>query len=81
MVVRVLLFGPYADAVGAASVSVTLAGEPTCAAVREGLARGHPALVGMMTGARFAVNGRFADERGVVREADEVALIGLVSGG
>ncbi|MFO0829172.1 MAG: MoaD/ThiS family protein [Phycisphaerales bacterium] len=81
MSVVVLLFGPHAAAVGADRVSVDLGGTHTCDALVGALRVQHPALGGLMGGARIAVNGRFAAPETVVARGDELALIGLVGGG
>ncbi len=81
MRVRVLLFGPEADAAGASEVSVDVDETPTCAALRAHLARAVPALVPSLPGCRFALNGEFAPDSSAIGEGDEVALIGMVSGG
>ena len=81
MRVNVLLFGAEARAVGAASVAIEVNENATCAGVMEVLARDSAVLRPMLPQGRIALNGRFggADER--INASDEVALIGLVSGG
>jgi len=81
MTVEVLLFGPERAAVGADRVRVPLADERTCAALRAGLAAAAPALAPALATARFAVNSRFVADSYGIGEGDEVALIGMVSGG
>lgn len=81
MRVRVLLFGAEADALGRRDVSIETGDAPTCGDVRDRLAREHPALSPFLPAARFAVNFQFADPARTIRPGDEVALIGLVSGG
>ena len=81
MTLRVLIFGPFAARAGRDHVPVTLADDRTCAAVLREVAQACPTLAPMLTGARLAVNSRFAEAGQVVREGDEVALIGMVSGG
>lgn len=76
MVIRVYVFGPEAAALGASSVDVEVGETPTCQCVLEELKRIHPALTG-----RIALNHAFVDGDQEVCEDDEVALIGLVSGG
>ncbi len=78
---RVLLFGPEAAAVGAPHVDLDLSLPCDCAQVRERLARAAPELAPALASARFAVNHAFADDSHTVHPGDEVALIGLVSGG
>lgn len=81
MTLRVLIFGPEAAKAGRDHVAVTLAEDRTCAAILRALAHACPALGPTLTGARLAVNSRFAEPSHIVREGDEVALIGMVSGG
>ncbi len=83
MTVNVLVFGPYADAVGDACVEVVLPdeGDVTAAEVLELLSEQHPALRAMLVHAMLAVNNGRAEESTVVRPGDELAIIGLVSGG
>lgn len=81
MEVRVLLFGPQADAAGRAHVAVTLPDDATCADLRSRLAEAAPTLAPSLDASRFAVNSEFADESTRLSETDEIALIGLVSGG
>ena len=94
MEVTVKLFGAEAEAVGEASVVVQVAGGAgngadgvdgadgaDCAAVRSALAAACPALEPLLSHARFAVNSSYATDDTVIMPGDEVALIGLVSGG
>lgn len=81
MRVRVLLFGNEARAVGQGQVDIALDGEPTCASLRRAMLSQFPALGPSLGAARFAVNHEFADDSRPLREGEEVALIGMVSGG
>jgi molybdopterin converting factor small subunit len=82
MTIDILLFGPLATRAGAGRIAVPVAELPvTCQALRDALVQAHPELAEALPLHRFAVNARFAGEDGVVREGDEVALIGMVSGG
>lgn len=80
MRVEVLLFGAEREAAGSDRAVVEVS-HATCAGVREGLVRQHPVLVRFLGAARLAVNGEFAGEGQAIEAADEVALIGMVSGG
>ena len=82
MKVTVLLFGPYADAVNDSSVTVEMS-SPSCTAdeVKAQLAEQFPVLSGMLGPAILAVNHQAVRPNQAVREADEVAIIGLVGGG
>ena len=81
MTLRVLIFGPFAAKAGRDHVPVTLANDRSCGAVLRAVAQACPTLAPMLAGARLAVNSQFADAGQVVRDGDEVALIGMVSGG
>jgi len=81
MLVRVLLFGPEADAAGAREVRVEVPSGATCADLRSRMETDIPALGPSLGSGRFAVNSEFAPDSAPVREDDEIALIGLVSGG
>lgn len=74
--IRVRLFGPEAAAIGTDSVQVTLQGAASCQNLLDELTRIHPDLTG-----RIAINHEFAQPEQIIGESDEVALIGLVSGG
>ncbi|MEM7681277.1 MAG: MoaD/ThiS family protein [Planctomycetota bacterium] len=78
----VRLFGPQADAVGERSVRLTLPCEScTCAQVLDALRTAAPPLAESIDSSRLAVNQRLADPADPVRPTDEIALVGMVSGG
>lgn len=81
MKVRVLLFGPQADAAGRREVVISLGADRSCRAVMGELGAACPALAGSLASSRLAVNHEFAEESRLVTEGDEVALIGMVAGG
>ena len=81
MRIRVLLFGAEAAAAGRREVSVDLDADATCAALKRALERAEPALRPLLGVARVAVNSEFAPEEQRIQPGDEVALIGMVSGG
>jgi len=84
MPLTVLLFGPHAAAAGAPSLAITPPQQPsapTCGQVLEAIPKHAPALAPLMAGARLAVNHRFAQPHQPIHPGDELALIGLVSGG
>jgi len=62
-------------------VELDLPPPATCHALRERLAAAFPALRPHLSSARFAINSRFAAPDQPINPADEIALIGLVSGG
>lgn len=80
---EVLLFGPYADAAGARSVSVEVGSDGTvrAGALLAAVGEQTPALRPLLGGARLAVNSRFAASDDEVSASDEIALVGLVGGG
>jgi molybdopterin converting factor small subunit len=53
----------------------------TVADVRAALLASYPRLAGILPSCRLAVNQELAEETGLVREGDEVALVPPVSGG
>jgi molybdopterin converting factor small subunit len=77
---KVKLFGAEAHAAGAREVAVALEGR-TCASLRAALERSVPALQPFLSKCRFAVNHEFATDDRILSESDEIALIGMVSGG
>ncbi len=81
MSIRVLLFGPEAAALGRDHILVALEPGDNCAALLERLHADFPALRPSLAAARLAVNSEFAPPDHPVRAGDEVALIGMVSGG
>ena len=81
MTVRVLLFGPQAALAGASAVDVTVADAPTPTGLLAALSTQHPSLADSLGASRLAVNHEFADPASAIQPGDEVALIGMVSGG
>lgn len=81
MRVRVLLFGPYAVAANAGHIDVDVPDNANASGVLRSISMGFPALAAMVAGARLAVNHSFALDDDAVRAGDELALIGMVSGG
>ena len=83
MTLNVLLFGPYAEAAQRDSVEVILPGNSGCTAgeVLETLAEQQSALRAMLPAAMLAVNCQCVRPEHPVAEEDELAVIGLVSGG
>ncbi|TWT98182.1 ThiS family protein [Botrimarina colliarenosi] len=82
MRVSVLLFGPQATLAGARSVDVDVAAEsPTANDILAALREASPALTGSLAMSRLAVNHEFAAPDRPIGPGDEVALIGMVSGG
>lgn len=80
MQVTVLLFGPQATLAGTREVVVEAA-SPTAGAVLEALADSTESLATSLPASRLAVNHEFVDASHAIHPDDEVALIGMVSGG
>jgi molybdopterin converting factor small subunit len=82
MEIEVLLFGPQATLAGARSVRVSLVDQqPKSVTVLEALALQLPELGPSLKTSRLAVNHAFAAADTPISPSDEVALIGMVSGG
>lgn len=83
MTLDVLLFGPHADAAKQSSIRVTLPADctPTADSVLARLAEQHPGLRGLLGSAVLAVNCSHVPGDTPVGESDELAVIGMVSGG
>lgn len=82
MTLAVHLFNAEARLVGRSVVNVDLAAvRPTCAALRMALVQAEPKLEPALARCRIAVNCAFATDEQLLRDGDEVALIGMVSGG
>jgi molybdopterin converting factor small subunit len=80
--ITIKLFGPLSRTAGRAELAVDCpANHPTCAAVRQSLAAAEPRLADLLPACRFAVNHSFVSEDHQIAAGDEVALIGLTSGG
>ncbi len=78
----VLVFGPIAQIAGSRELRVSVAtAAPTCTDLRQAIGRQYPAISGLLSSCRFAVNHAFAPETHIVRPTDDIALIGLVCGG
>lgn len=81
MSITVKLFGPQAQLAGARELRLELADAPTVAQVRAALASVCPVLAPSLAASRIAVNHAFVSDSDTVNATDEVALIGMVSGG
>ncbi len=82
MRVEVLLFGPLADLAGQNRVSVDAHGaRPTAREVLDTLAQDQPRLRQTLSVCRVAVNHALANDETPIEPDDEVAIIGLFSGG
>ena len=82
MQIDIQLFGPAAQRFGKRAVSLKLDGDSvTCVTLRARLVEAAPDIADMLSSHRLAVNHEFASDDQQIRPGDEVALIGLVSGG
>lgn len=82
MRINVLLFGPQATLAGARSVDVSVDNvAPTASDVLAALREAAPALTSSLKSSRLAINHEFAAGDQTIHQDDEVALIGMVSGG
>ena len=82
MTVIIKLFGPLSRAAGKGELAVAVDhGRPTCGEIRARVAIVEPLLAKMLPACRFAINHAFAADDRRIDEGDEVALIGLTSGG
>jgi len=81
MEVRVLLFGPHAALAGRENVAVVLGEDTSCRELQLRLKEAFPQLDRLLAVSRLAVNGAFAPPEHRVQAGDEIAVIGLVSGG
>jgi molybdopterin converting factor small subunit len=80
--ITVKLFGPQAQLARTRELIVELPDEDvTCGELRQILTRMQSPLSASLAASRLAVNQAFAAEDDPVRAGDEVALIGLISGG
>lgn len=82
MQVQVMLFGPIADMLGSDTVAVdTPSEQPTARTVLDTLGAQNPTVSDAVRACRLAINHSFAHDDAIVDADDELALIGLVSGG
>ncbi|MBK9119409.1 MAG: MoaD/ThiS family protein [Phycisphaerales bacterium] len=82
MQVIVHFFGAEAQTLGRDRLAVELPeAEPTCGTLRTYLSTTERVLAEPLRTARFAVNHAFAPDTQRLMPGDEVALIGMVSGG
>ncbi len=82
MTLEVLLFGPQAVLAGRRSVSIRLSESSVdCRLLRRKLIEAVPELAESLPSSRFAVNHELVGDDQSIRESDEIALIGMVSGG
>ena len=75
----VKIFGPQAQLAGVRTLQVEA--DPNVAAILEALAAASPALAPSLASSRLAVNHGYAAPEDTVKPEDELALIGMISGG
>lgn len=75
-----LLFGPQAQHAKAREITVIVQ-QPTAREVLSALAQNADSLASSLPASRLAVNHQFVDDDHRLEPSDEVALIGMVSGG
>jgi len=80
---KVLVFGPIATAAGGRTLQVVVAAprELDAAEVMRLIAEAYPSLRPMLASSRLAINSKYALASDTVAPSDELALIGMVSGG
>lgn len=82
MKIKVLLFGPQARLAGESAVTLELpADDATASRVLATLGDQSAPLAPTLANSRLAINHAYARPGDAVTEHDEVALIGMVSGG
>jgi len=80
--IEVLVFGMQSRAIGADRVTLNELSFPVAASeVLTLIARVSPELSASMGVSRLAINHEFADSTTLIHAGDEVALVGLISGG
>ena len=81
MIVRVLLFGPVAEAYQTSCLELEVAGATRLADLQEALRVLRPDLEPLLRSCRWAQNQRFVSLETVFALSDELALIPPVAGG
>jgi molybdopterin converting factor small subunit len=81
-VFRVKLFGPLAKLAQTSEAEVAVTSEaPTVDTLRSALSVKYPSVADALMSCRFALNHAFVEEKQSIKPADELAVIGMVSGG
>jgi molybdopterin converting factor small subunit len=81
MTVKIHLFGPQALSAGSRQLLLDVGDNATCADLKQRIAQAVPDLVPSLPSSRIAINHEFADDDQAICDSDELALIGMVSGG
>jgi molybdopterin converting factor subunit 1 len=80
MKVKVLAFGIAKDIFGGSSIDVDLSWQSTAANLKQTLEQRYPRLK-QLASYMVAVNNEYADDKEMLTEHDEIAIIPPVSGG
>ena len=82
MEIKVLLFGPQAELAETTKLMVEIKNSPAnVRAVMDAIALASPPLKPTLASSRLAINHGYASDADAIVPSDEVALIGMVSGG
>ncbi len=81
IMIRVLLFGHFKDALPRGEMTLPLPRGATAADAADALAAHNPRLTGLLDSTRVAVRGEFATGDAPLRDGDEVAFLPPMSGG
>ncbi|MEM6391756.1 MAG: MoaD/ThiS family protein [Planctomycetota bacterium] len=81
MQITIQLFGMQARLADARVIQLDLPEDADCQAALDRLAVDYPALTDSLPGSRLAVNQHYAEPDRRLAPGDEVALIGMISGG
>ena len=81
MRIDILLFGPQAELAGTDRIPLDLSESATVSDAITRLGQAVPTLASTLEVSRLAVNHDYAAPTDTLSEGDEVALIGMVSGG
>lgn len=79
--IKLLFFATLRDRAGTRSEEIEISGGTTVAALKERIAKMHPAMAESVESALIAINREYADVDAVVPDGAEVALFPPVSGG
>jgi molybdopterin converting factor subunit 1 len=78
---KILLFAAARQRVGAGAVELDISLPSTVSEIRSALVESYPALEGLVSTSRWAIDQSFVDDNATVHSNQEVALIPPVSGG
>ena len=82
MQIQVLLFGPHAEAIGRDKLALTFdQSQVDCQTLLAKLIETCPAHATLFQHGRLAINCAYAKPTDLIRNGDEVAFVGMISGG